>query len=115
MLSRLKREPVERSTKLSKSVEVIMEPEDDFFQSRQSESQEDGLDLPLERINPDTLRNLISEFVTRGWEEAGDSRYTLDDKINQVYRQLQEKKARVVYDLNTNSCNIVPCEGKRHV
>jgi len=90
-----------------------MVPEDESFQSRQPE--EDGLDVPWERINSATLRNLISEFVTRGWEEVGDSRYTLDDKINQVYRQLQEKKAKVVYDLNTSSCNIVSCEGKHHV
>lgn len=63
-------------------------------------------------INPDTLRNLIAEFVTREWEEVGDSHFTLNDKIDQVLRQLQEKKARVVFDLSTNSCNIVSCEGK---
>ena len=100
---------------MSKSVEVIMVPEDDYLQNKKPECQEDGLDVPLERINSDTLRNLISEFVTREWEEVGDSHYTLDDKINQVYRQLQEKKAKVVYDLNTSSCNIVLCEGKCHV
>lgn len=41
-----------------------------------------------------------------------DSHFTLSDKINQVLRQLQEKKARVVFDLTTNTCNILPCEGK---
>jgi uncharacterized protein YheU (UPF0270 family) len=58
---------------------------------------------------------MIAEFVTREWEELGASRYTLEDKINQVHRQLQEKKAKVVFDLNTNTCNIVPNEGKCHV
>lgn len=100
---------------MSKYVEVMMVPEEDAVQSRKVECQEDGLVVPLERINPDTLRNLISEFVTREWEEAGDCGYTLEDKINQVYRQLQEKKARVVYDLNTSSCNIVVSEGKGNV
>jgi len=28
--------------------------------------------LPMDRINPDTLRKTISEFVTREWEELGD-------------------------------------------
>ena len=69
----------------------------------------------MESINPDTLRNLIAEFVTREWEELGNYRDTLDDKINQVHLQLQEKKAKVVFDLETNSCNIVPCEGKGKV
>ncbi|MSM38846.1 MAG: YheU family protein [Geobacter sp.] len=93
--------------KLSRSVEVIRVPEDDLPHQGQSACPEDGVEVPLERINPDTLRNLIAEFVTREWEELGDSRHTLDDKIEQVHRQLREKKARVVFDLASGTCNIV--------
>ena len=71
-----------------------------------SEQQEAGVEIPLDRIDPDTLRNLIIEFVTRG-EEWGDIRYTLDDKIERVLRQLKEKKAKVVFDLSSNTGNIV--------
>jgi uncharacterized protein len=101
--------------KLSKSVEVDIVLDDDIPHERQSDCQEDGVEVPLDRINPDVLRNLIAEFVTREWEELGYSSYTLDDKIDQVRRQLQEKKAKVVFDLRTNTCNIIPCEGKCHV
>ena len=73
----------------------------------QHDRQENGVEISFERINPDTLRNLISEFVTREWEELGDAGYTLDDKIAQVLRQLQEKKAKVVFDLTLNTANIV--------
>lgn len=69
--------------------------------------QEEGVDIPLERIDPETLRNLIGEFVTRQWDESGEVGYTLDEKIAQVLRQLQEKKAKVVFDLKSNSANIV--------
>lgn len=75
----------------------------------QADHHEEGVEVPLERINPDTLRNLVSEFVTREWEEAGEVSYTLDQKIEQVLRQLREGKARVVFDATTESCNIVPC------
>ncbi|WP_246559405.1 YheU family protein [Citrifermentans pelophilum] len=60
---------------------------------------------------PDVLQNLIAEFVTREWEELGNSCHTLDDKILQVRQQLHENKAKIVFDLKTNTCNIVPNKG----
>ena len=101
-----------RSTKLPKSDEVIIEYGEGCQPEKLPDHHEDGVDVPMESINPDTLRNLIAEFVTKEWEEVGDSHFTLNDKINQVLRQLQEKKAKVVFDLTTNTCNIVPSEEK---
>lgn len=71
---------------------------------------EDGVVVPLERINPDTLRKLVEEFVTREWSELADGVCTLDDKVDQVLQQLKEGKALVVYDVLSESCNIVPSE-----
>jgi uncharacterized protein YheU (UPF0270 family) len=83
-------------------------PDDDCQPKSQTDSHhEDGLDVPFERISPEILDNLIAEFVTREWEEIGDSSCTLADKIEQVRQQLQARKAKVVFDLTTNSCNIV--------
>jgi uncharacterized protein YheU (UPF0270 family) len=75
----------------------------------QTDHHEEGVEIPWDRIDPDTLRNMISEFVTREWAELSDSGYTLDKKIGQVLRQLQDKKARVVFDLSSQTCNIVVC------
>ncbi len=97
-----------RSTKLSKSFEIVAVPEDAVPLDSQNESRENGVEIPFERIEPVTLRNLIAEFVTREWDESGDSRHTLDDKIRQVARQLHEKQAKVVFDLKSGTCNIVP-------
>lgn len=97
---------------MPKSEEVIIEYDEGCQPEKRHDHHEDGVEVPMESINPDTLRNLIAEFVTREWEEVGDSRFTLNDKINQVLQLLQEKKARVVFDLTTNTCNIVPGEGK---
>ena len=68
---------------------------------------EEGVDIPLEQINPDTLRNMVAEFVTREWADLGDSDCTLDDKITQVLKQLHDKRAKVVFDLTSESWNIV--------
>ena len=80
-----------------------------ILQKKQIDSIEEGIDIPFEQINPDTLRNMVAEFVTRDWADLGDSDYTLDDKIAQVLRQLQENNAKVVFDFTSESWNIVVC------
>ena len=67
---------------------------------------EEGIEIPLDRIDPDTLRNMLAEFVTREW---GDDEGPLDRRIDQVLRQLRAHKAKVVYDVRTETWNIVEC------
>lgn len=71
------------------------------------ELPEQGIVVPVERINPDTLQRMIEEFVTREWADLGDNGYTLDDKTAQVRHQLSDHTAKVVYDLASESWNIV--------
>jgi uncharacterized protein YheU (UPF0270 family) len=85
-------------------------PEEDCPREKRPEFREEGVEVPWDRIAPPTLTSLIAEFVTREWEEIGEGSATLDDKIAQVRRQLREKRAKVVVDLRTETCNIVACE-----
>jgi uncharacterized protein YheU (UPF0270 family) len=68
--------------------------------------EEEGIEIPLARINPDTLRSMLAEFVTREW---ADEKSTLESRIEQVLRQLRERKAKVMYDFRTETWNIVEC------
>lgn len=70
---------------------------------------EEAFDIPLDRINPDTLQRMIEEFVTREWSELADSEYTLDEKVGQVMQQLRDKRARIVCDIASETWNIIPC------
>jgi len=92
---------------LSNSAEIILVPEEGFSQTAKPELHENGVDVPLDRISPEILHNLIAEFVTREWEELGAGSHTLEEKIEQVRLQLQAGKARIVFDLTTNTCNII--------
>jgi len=85
-------------------VEEIVRIETDDEQGKQPE--EEGIEIPLDRINPDTLRNMLSEFVTREW---ADEESTLENRIEQVIGQLREHKAKVMYDFRTETWNIVEC------
>jgi hypothetical protein len=71
--------------------------------------REDGLEVPYERINPDTLRNMLQEFVTRDGADWGDAGCTLEDKVEEVLRQLRDRKVKVVFDLTSQTANIVVC------
>jgi len=74
---------------------------------KQPNQNEEGIEIPFEQINPDTLLNMIGEFVTREWSDPADSGYTLDDKVGQVLQQLKARTAKVVYDITTEPWNIV--------
>lgn len=70
---------------------------------------EAGVDVPFEEINPETLRSLIEEFVTRDGADWADAGCTLEDKIEQVHRQLRDKRVKIVFDLTAQTANIVVC------
>ena len=76
-------------------------------QKNQTDYNEEGIDVPYENFNPDTLRNMVEEFVTREWSDLCDSGYTLENKIEQVLQQLKEKKVKVVFDFSSSTANIV--------
>ena len=73
------------------------------------EQQEEGLDVPYQQIDPETLRRIIKEFVSRDGADWGDTGCTLDDKVEQVLQQLLRKQVKVVFDLRSQTVNIVAC------
>jgi uncharacterized protein YheU (UPF0270 family) len=58
---------------------------------------------------------MVEEFVSRDWSELSDTGYTFEDKIEQVIQQLKDGRANVVFDLLSETCNIIPHEGKGRV
>ena len=74
-----------------------------------TDHHEKGVDVPYDQIDPETLRNMIQEFVTRDGSDWGDPGGTLEDKIAQVLKQLKNKQVKVVFDLKSETANIVSC------
>lgn len=75
----------------------------------QTDHHEAGVEVPYERINPETLRSMIHEFVTRDGADWNDVGCALEDKYEQVLRQLRDKQVKVVFDLTSQTANIVIC------
>ena len=74
-----------------------------------TEKTEDGVEVPYQQIDPETLRRMIQEFVSRDGADWGDAGCTLDDKVEQVLQQLFRKQVKVVFDLRSQTVNIVAC------
>ena len=75
--------------------------------SEEREDAEEGIEIPLDRFQPEILRKMIEAFVTREWSELSDADYSLDEKVEQVLQRLKDKRAKVVYDFKTETSNIV--------
>jgi uncharacterized protein YheU (UPF0270 family) len=65
------------------------------------------MEIPYDQLQPDTLRAVIEEFVTREGTDYGDQTFSLDQKVAHVMNQLRTKKAVVVWDATTESVDIV--------
>ena len=63
--------------------------------------------VPHTDLQPETLINLIESFVTREGTDYGSVERTLDSKIADVMRQLEDGRAFVTYDDASDSVSIV--------
>ena len=74
-----------------------------------TEQTEEGIEVPYQQLDPETLRSLIQEFVSRDGFDWGDAGCTLDNKVAQVLQQLLQKQVKVVFDFRSQTANIVAC------
>lgn len=75
--------------------------------SSPSASKDAGVELDPDQLSPGALRGLVEEYVTREGTEYGHTDWSLEDKVAQVYRQLERGDARIVFDLEHESASIV--------
>lgn len=64
--------------------------------------------IPFTDLSPDTLNNLIEQFVLREGTEYGSYDISLSEKVIQVKQQLKQGDAVIVYSELHESVNIVP-------
>ncbi|WP_417582733.1 YheU family protein [Nitrincola sp.] len=69
--------------------------------------------VPWQELDPDTLDNLIQEFVSRDGTDYGEQEYSLADKVSQVRRALAKGEAVLIFSEHTGLCNIVPADQVR--
>ena len=68
---------------------------------------ESAIEVPADEIAPETLRNLAEEFVTRDGTDYGAVEKTLDEKVDALMRQLELGEAKIFFDTESETINIV--------
>ncbi len=74
-----------------------------------TDQHEEGLEIPYDQIDIDTLRRMIQEFVSRDGADWADAGCALEDKVEQVLQQLKSKKVKIVFDQMSQTANFVAC------
>lgn len=77
------------------------------------EAATDPLEIPYRELSAQALRGVVEGFVLREGTDYGDIHHSLEDKVQQVLRQLERHEARIVFDANTESVDIVVATGSR--
>jgi uncharacterized protein YheU (UPF0270 family) len=68
----------------------------------------DRIEVPHTDLSPEALRGVLESFVLREGTDYGEREYSLEEKVGHVMRQLERGEARIVFDPNTESVQIVP-------
>lgn len=67
----------------------------------------DPLEIPYHELSARALRGVVEGFVLREGTDYGDIHHSLEDKVQQVLRQLERHEARIIFDAATESVDIV--------
>ncbi|MBD2811404.1 YheU family protein [Xenorhabdus sp. Vera] len=66
--------------------------------------------IPWQQLETDTLLNLIESFVLREGTDYGDQEKTLEQKVQDVKRQLERGEVLLVWSELHETVNIMPKE-----
>ncbi len=63
--------------------------------------------IPHQQLSTDALQTLVEEFVTRDGTDYGDQEVSLEQKTTRVIRMLDKGDVVILFDADSESCNIV--------
>ena len=78
-----------------------------------SEDDAELVEVPAAELAPATLQSLVESFVLREGTDYGAHEVPLEQKIDQVLKQLRRGEARIIFDPASASIDIVPALPRR--
>jgi uncharacterized protein YheU (UPF0270 family) len=63
--------------------------------------------VPYTELSREALRGVVESFVLREGTDYGEQEFSLEQKLAQVYRQLERGEAQIVFDPVTQTVDII--------
>ncbi len=64
--------------------------------------------IPPDQLSAQALDGIIEEFITREGTDYGVREVSLEEKIRQIKAQIDRGEVIILYDSDSQSCNLVP-------
>ena len=68
------------------------------------------VEIPTSELSTEALAGVVEEFITREGTDYGHTDHSLEQKMSAVYRQLDSGEVVIVFDPESETCNIVTRE-----
>ncbi|ARN76494.1 hypothetical protein BST96_18440 [Oceanicoccus sagamiensis] len=65
------------------------------------------MEIPPEQLSQEVLQAVIEEFITREGTDYGLQDYSLEQKVMQIQRQLDDGRVVIAYDPVSESCTLL--------
>lgn len=73
----------------------------------EDEERAEPVAIPYTDLSREALQGVVESFVLREGTDYGDRDYSLEQKVAHVLWQLERNEARIVFDPNTETVDIV--------
>lgn len=73
-------------------------------------TSDDFVIVPFEKISEEALDGLINEFILREGTDYGQKEYTLQEKHEQLKKQLISGKIKIVFDSQEQTASLIRSE-----
>ncbi len=67
----------------------------------------DHVAIPFRELSAEALRSVIESFVLREGTDYGTAEFSLEQKVLHVMRQLERGEAKIMFDPDSETVNIV--------
>lgn len=66
------------------------------------------LEIPVDRLAPDVLEALLEEFASRDGTDYGEVETTVETRVRQLQRQLDNGELILLYDSDSEEWDLLP-------